>query len=190
MGQTEEINGSMAPAQWRMYNDGERRARTTNHEGTTNNIPLPFTVSTHPGRMQLREASKQQSKIGWINVLKGCIPTRWQDYVTAHLKATKSHLKADEWAAKFVAALWGHTLRVWQYRNDAFHADNEVQIKWYKLEALGRNKAQIRARFLNLQARLHEYQTTRFSHPERINDLRYDSQCCWATLSTLYLDEA
>jgi hypothetical protein len=45
--------------------------------------------------MQLREASKQQSKIGWIKVLKGSLSTRWQDYVTAHLKATKSRLKAE-----------------------------------------------------------------------------------------------
>jgi hypothetical protein len=104
-------------------------------------------------------------------VLEGRISTWWQDYVTAHLKATKSHLKADEWATKFVAALWEHTLRIWQYRNDAFHADSEVQTKRYKLEALGRNKAQIRARFVTLQARLHEYQTTHFSNPERIYDL-------------------
>jgi hypothetical protein len=137
--------------------------------------------------MQLWEASKQQSKIGWINVLKEHLSTQWQDYVTAHLKVTKLHLKADEWTTKFVAALWEHTLRIWQYRNDAFHADNEVQTKRYTLEALGRNKAQIRARFVTLQARLHEYQTTHFSHLERIDDLQYDSQCCWATL---YVDEA
>jgi hypothetical protein len=85
-------------------------AHIINHEGTTNNVPLPFTVSTHPGRMQLRKASKQQSKIGWINVLKGSLSIRWQDYVTAHLKATKSRLKADEWATEFVAALWEHIL--------------------------------------------------------------------------------
>jgi hypothetical protein len=94
-----------------------------NHKGTPNNVPLPFTVSAHPGRMQLREASKQQSKIGWINVLKGRLSIRRQDYVTAHLKATKPRLKADEWETQFVAALWEHTRRIWQYRNDAFHAD-------------------------------------------------------------------
>jgi hypothetical protein len=81
----------------------------SNHEGTTNSVPLPFTVSMHPGRMQLREASKQRFKIGWINVLKGRLSIRWQDYVTANLKATKSRLKADEWATKFAAALWEHT---------------------------------------------------------------------------------
>jgi hypothetical protein len=69
-----------------------------NHKGTTNIIPLPFTVSAHHRRMKLWEASKQQFKIGWINVLKGRLSIRWQDYVTAHLKATKSRHKADEWA--------------------------------------------------------------------------------------------
>jgi hypothetical protein len=95
----------------------------------TNNVPLPFTVSMHPGCMQLWEASKQHSKKGWINVLKGHLSIRWQDYVTAHLKATKSHLKAYEWETKFIAALWEHTLQIWKYRNDVFHAVNEVQKK-------------------------------------------------------------
>jgi hypothetical protein len=153
-------------------------AHITNHEGTANNSPLPFTVSTHPGRMQLWEESKQQSKIEWINMLKGRLSVQWQDYVTAHLKATNSRLKADEWATKFVTALWEHTLRIWQLKNDAFHADNEVQTKLYKLEALGGNKAQTRARFVALHERLHEYKTTHFSHREIIDDLRYDSQCC------------
>jgi hypothetical protein len=38
--------------------------------------------------------------------------------------------------------------------------------------------------------RLHKYQTSHFFHPERIDDLRYDSQCRWATLATFYLYEA
>jgi hypothetical protein len=169
---------------------GKGVAYTTTHVGTTNNATLPFTISTHPGRMQLWEAFKEQSKIGWINVLKGRLSTRWQGFVAAHLKATKSHLKADEWAAKFVAALWEHTLRIWQYRNSAFHVDNETQTKRYKLEALGRNKSQVRERFASLQDRLHDYQATHFADPEGIDDLRYDSQRCWETLATLYVDEA
>jgi hypothetical protein len=60
--------------------------------------------STHPGRMQLWEAFKEQSKIGWIHMLKGRLSTQWQSFVATHLEATKSHLKSDEWAAKFVAA--------------------------------------------------------------------------------------
>jgi hypothetical protein len=104
-------------------------ARIINQEGVMNNVPLSFMVSTHPGRVQLQEAYKQQSKIGWINMLKGRLSIRWQDYVTAHLKATKSRLKADEWATKVVTALWEHTLWILQYRKDTFHADNEVQTK-------------------------------------------------------------
>jgi hypothetical protein len=109
--------------------------------------------------------------------------------VTAYLKATKSRFKADECAEKFVAALWEHTLRIWQYQNNAFCADNEAQTKRYKLEALGRNKSQVRARFASVQDRLHDYQAIHVVHPERIYSLRYDSQCCWAALAILYLDE-
>jgi hypothetical protein len=87
-------------------------AHTTAHAETTNNDTIPFTTSTRPGRMQLREAFKEQSNIGWVNVLKGRLSTRWQGFVAAHLRATKSGFKADDWEAKFVAALWEHTLRI------------------------------------------------------------------------------
>jgi hypothetical protein len=99
-------------------------AHTTNHAGTTTDIPLPFRLPINPGCMQLREAFKETSNIGWIKALKGSLSTRWHDYVASHLKLQKSRLKADEWAAKFVSALWEQILCIWKYRNDAFHADN------------------------------------------------------------------
>jgi hypothetical protein len=81
-------------------------ANTTNYAGTTKNVPLPFTKSTHPGHIQLRE----QSKIGFIQRLKGRLSTWWQYYVTTHIKATNSRLKSDELAAMFVAKLLEPTL--------------------------------------------------------------------------------
>jgi hypothetical protein len=65
--------------------------------------------------------------------------------MASHLKTKNSRLKADEWAAKFVTAMWEQTLWIWQCKNDAFRADNEAQTKRYKLEALGHNKTQLRA---------------------------------------------
>jgi hypothetical protein len=159
---------------WTAIEKGEDHTKT--HSGTMNNATQPFTISTHPGRMQLWEAFKEQSKIGWINVLKGRLSTRWQGFVAAHLKATKSQLKADKWAAKFVAALCEYTLWIWQYRNGAIHAENVTQTKRYKLEALGRNKSHLQERFTSLQDRLHDYQATHFAQLERIDDLSYDSQ--------------
>jgi hypothetical protein len=96
-------------------------AHTTTHAGMTNKATPPFVIVTHPGRMQLQEAFKEQSKIGCKNLLKYRLSTRWQVFVAAHLKSTKLHLKSDEWAAKFVAAPWDHNLHIWQYRNGAFH---------------------------------------------------------------------
>jgi hypothetical protein len=103
----QEASGRFFNTQYHARRGGKRKtpargmekgvAHIINHEGMTNNVPLPFTVSTHPGRMQLRKASKQQSNIWWINVLKRRLSIRWQDYITAHLKSTKSRLKADNW---------------------------------------------------------------------------------------------
>jgi hypothetical protein len=79
---------------WHLPNDfwitlGKCVAHTTNQTGTMTNAPLPFTISMNPGCMQLREAFKEHSKIGWINASKGHLFTRWQDYVASHLKKTK-----------------------------------------------------------------------------------------------------
>jgi hypothetical protein len=39
---------------------------------------------------------------------------------------------------KFITALWDHSLRIWHFRNDAFHRDTNTQVKHYKLEELER----------------------------------------------------
>jgi hypothetical protein len=111
-------------------------AYTTNHAGTMTNTPPPFTISTNPGCMQLLEVFKEHPTIGWIHVFNGHLSMWWHNYVASHLKSAKSRLKAHECAAKFVTALWEHTLHIWKYRNYAFHADNEAHKKQYKLEAL------------------------------------------------------
>jgi hypothetical protein len=45
-----------------------------------------FKVSANPSWMLLRDASKDSSQIGWINILKGRAASKWQGYVVmAHI---------------------------------------------------------------------------------------------------------
>jgi hypothetical protein len=59
----------------------------------------------------------------------------------------KLDLRAQEWGPKFITALWDHSLRIWQFCNDAFHGDANTQVKRYKLEELKREKARLQDRY-------------------------------------------
>jgi hypothetical protein len=102
----------------------------------------------------------------------------------------KLDLWAQEWGPKFITALWDHSLRIWYFRNDAFHEDANTQVKRYKLQELEREKARLRDRHTELQTIVHRSQQKHFESPDTVNILRYDSQKCWTALAKLFLDEA
>jgi hypothetical protein len=65
---------------------------------------------------------------------------RWQQFTTAHVRAKKLDLRAQEWGPKFMTALWDHSLQILHFQNDAFHGDTNTQAKRCKLEELERRK--------------------------------------------------
>jgi hypothetical protein len=115
---------------------------------------------------------------------------RWQQFSTAHVRSKKLDLRAQECGPKFITALWENSLRIWQFRNDAFHGDANTQVKRYKLEELEQEKTQTRTRYIELQSLLHRFQQKHFESSDMVNNLRYDSQKCWTALTKLFLDEA
>jgi dGTP triphosphohydrolase len=102
----------------------------------------------------------------------------------------KVDLHAQEWGPKFITALWDHSLRIWHFRNDAFHRYTNTQVKRYQLEELERKKTQLWKRYTELQTILHRFQQKHFESPDTVNNLRYDSQKCLTALAKLFLDEA
>jgi hypothetical protein len=140
---------------------------------------LPFQISVNPIRNHLRAAFQEQNLIKWTNLLKGSMSHRWQQFATAHVRSKKLDLSAQEWGPKFITALWDHSLRIWHFRNDAFHGDTNTQVKRYKLEELKRENTQLRKRYIELQTILHRFQQKHFDSPDTVNNLRYDSQKCW-----------
>ena len=152
--------------------------------------PLPFQTSVNPIRNHLRAAFKEQSTIKWTNIYKGRLSHKWQQFATAHVRSKRLNLRAQEWGPKFVTALWDHSLPIWQFRNDAFHADTNAQVKRYKLEELERERTRLRARHIELLPKLQDFQQKHFESPARVDGLRYDSQKCWTALAEFSLDEA
>jgi hypothetical protein len=151
---------------------------------------LPFQISVNPIRNHLWAAFQEQNSIKWMNLLKGRMSHKWQKFATAHIRSKKLDLRAQEVGPKFITALWDHSLRIWQFRNDAFHGDANTQFKRYKLEELEREKSRLRDRHAELQTILHRFQQKQFESPDTVNNLRYDSQKCWTALAKLFLDEA
>jgi hypothetical protein len=115
---------------------------------------------------------------------------KWQQFATAHVRSKKLDLLTQEWVPKFVTAMWDHSLRIWQFHNDAFHGYANTQVKRYKLEELEQEKTQLRNRHTELKPILHRFQHKHFESPDTVNNLRCDSQKCWTALAKIFLDEA
>jgi hypothetical protein len=116
--------------------------------------PLTFQISLYPIRNHLRAAFQEKNAIKWTNLLKGCLSHKWQQFATAHVRSKKVYLRAQEWGPNFVTAMWDYSLRIWKFRNGAFHGDANTQVKHYKLEELEREKARLSNRHTELQPTL------------------------------------
>jgi hypothetical protein len=148
----------------------------------------PFGVTFNTPRNLLQQAFSTKSHIGWDNFLKGRIIRDWLTFVRHNEENTNSHGKSQDWSAKFIGGLSEHLKRVWQFRNDIYHQDNEGTIARYKIEAMERDMEKLRARHIELLPKL--FQKQHFDRQQHIATLRYESKKCWATLAKLYLDDA
>jgi hypothetical protein len=137
----------------------------------------------------LQQAFRTHSHIVWDNFLKGRISRDWLTYVRHNKENSNGHGKSQDWSVKFIGGLWEHLKRLWQFRNDIYHQDNEGMIARYKLEALERDMEKLWARHIELLPKLWDFQKQHFDRRQRIVDLRYESKKCWATLAKLYLDD-
>jgi hypothetical protein len=166
------------------------RPHTRTTQSKENEPKKPFRVTFNTPRNLLQQAFRTQSHIGWDNFLKGRINRDWLTYVQHSEENSNGHGKSQEWPAKFIGGLWEHLKRLWQFRNDIYHQDNEGTIARYKLEALERDMDTLWARHIELLPKLWDFQKQHFNRGQRIVDLLYESKKCWATLAKLYLDDA
>jgi hypothetical protein len=150
----------------------------------------PFGVTFNTPRNLLQQALRTQSHIGWDNFLKSRISRDWLTYVRHNEAHSNGHGKSKDWPEKLIGGLWEPLKRLWQFRNDIYHQDNEGTIARYKLEALEREMEKLWTRHSELLPRLWVFQKKHLDRIQRIADLRYEIKRCWATLAKLYLDDA
>jgi hypothetical protein len=121
----------------------------------------PFGVTFNTSRNLLQKALRTQSQIVWDNFLKGLISRDWITYVRYNDAHSNGHSKSKDWSAKFIAGLWEHLKRLWQFRNDIYHQDNEGTIARYKLEGLEREMEKLWAHHTELLPKLRDFQKHR-----------------------------
>jgi hypothetical protein len=98
-----------------------------------------FGVTFNTPRNLLQQAFRTQSHICWENFLKGRISRYWITYVCHNEEHSNGHGERKDWSAKFIGCLRERLKRLWQFRNDIYHQDNEGTFAKYKLEALERD---------------------------------------------------
>jgi hypothetical protein len=143
----------------------------------------PLSATWNRERNTLKSAYHAQSNISWENLVKGRIAQEWAHSMETNYANQGYKLKARDWAPKCIVALWEHTQRVWKFRNSIYHADQNGRIARYKREEQQRRMDKIWARHLELQGRLQQNQIMHFDNREQRDNLRYDSQRCWASLT-------
>jgi hypothetical protein len=108
-------------------------------------------------RNPLRQAFREQDRIGWSSLFKGRVATQWKVYTEQHLKAKGIKLKMQEWAPKLINTMWDHTTRLWRYRNDVLHIRDSKQVAQFKINALEREKERIKNKHEKMRHKLHEF---------------------------------
>jgi hypothetical protein len=151
---------------------------------------LPFQISVDPIRNHLRAAFQETNSIKWMNLLKGRMSHRWQQFAMAHVRSKNSTYGHNNGAPNSSLLCGTIPFEYGIFANDAFHGDANTQVKRYKLEELERKKTQIWKRYIELQPILHRFQHKQFESPDTVNNLRYDSQKCCTALAKLFIDEA
>jgi hypothetical protein len=92
----------------------------------------PFGSSLRENNVLLNNAAATKSHIGWPNLLKGRISNEWAKLWTKSmgLQTFKSRERA------LIQALWDHTYRLWIFRNNEDHKNDNRAIAQYKQQAL------------------------------------------------------
>jgi hypothetical protein len=78
--------------------------------------------------------------------------------------------------------MWDHTTQQWHYRNNDVHSRDSKQVAQFKIDALKREKEQVRIIHEDLW---HKLQDSQVSHLERLTDieqLHYNRHKCWPRL--------
>jgi hypothetical protein len=121
---------------------------------------------------------------------RGRLSRDWITCTDHHFQTNWSTIPGQKWITKLMLGLWEHMDRIWTYRNNIYHENNNQQVARYKTEALDRRYEKIWVKHAGLVKRLHAFQTKHVEERQRIGNLSYETKCCWVNLAEKYIIEA
>jgi hypothetical protein len=87
----------------------------------------------------LREAITEQTEIGWENLFRGFISSKWRDMASQHMlnpEATPNKADGNLRSGTIIQRLQGYIQLIWKGRNDALHKCNkDDETKFLSLES-------------------------------------------------------
>ena len=110
---------------WINENDGPPslgRTLTQNLTAWRQNSTFP----PPPIESTLRSAVLQQDHLGWSNLLKGFIGTKWRIAVEQHFISIQSQKSSTLWVSKLVRKIWDMQRQLWDDRNDTLHGEGQT----------------------------------------------------------------
>jgi hypothetical protein len=117
---------------WKRFDHGlQQFTRHPLKEDTSRPAP-PFGPSLRANHVLLNNAADTQSHIGWPNFLKGRISNKWAKLWTK----TMGSLTAKACDRALIQSLWGHTYRLWIFRNNEDHKNDTQSVAQHKQQAL------------------------------------------------------
>jgi len=102
------------------------------HPQATDNLsPAGETTAT-------QEAVAAQSALGWDQLLRGRLSTKWRTSFLQTIPSTTKQGESDAalWVKKLIIALWDYAFTIWQARNDTVHGQTETAQESKALKAM------------------------------------------------------
>jgi hypothetical protein len=124
---------------WKCFHHGLHSfARHPLNDATSRPTP-PFGPSLRANPILINNAAATQTRIGWPNFLKYRISNKWTKLWTKSMVSQT----AKSCEPTLIQALWDHTTyRLWIFRNNEDHKNDNRAVAQYKQQALGTNISQ------------------------------------------------
>jgi hypothetical protein len=116
---------------WTYFNQGLQNFSQHSGNNDSSRPTQPFGPSLRANHALLNNAAETQTGIGWHESLKGQISREWAKLLTKSL----GYQTAKVCKQARIQSLWDHTYRLWIFRNNEDHKNDNHIIAQYKQQA-------------------------------------------------------
>jgi hypothetical protein len=98
--------------------------------------------------IQLKKTYREQTLIGWDQIVKGRIATSWSQFINHKLdqndEDNSQYTTSETWGVKIIVHLWKHILQLWHARNKTEHGETAKEKTDIRKEKLSKEVEKIK----------------------------------------------